>query len=122
MFFKDPLDLLGWCVDRIAPRRLLKGHAKHVVAGLGDNFVVVVFDLFFPLRRHIFLHGGEHKVGCALKYRDLSGGFRYLGQHLNSGCPRANDPDALARDVKPFRPSGRMKNGSRETVLPGDVR
>ena len=118
MLLEDALHLFRRRVDRIAPRRLLKGHAKHVVARFGDNFVVVVFNLFFPLRRHIFLHGGKHKVGCALEYRDLSGGFRYLWKHLYSGGARTNDAHALARHVEPFWPSGRMKNRSLELVLP----
>ncbi len=105
MLLKDTLDLFRRCVHGVAPRRLLEGHAEHVVAGLGDNFVVVVFDFFFPLRRHVFLHGGQDKIGGALEYRDLCGGFRDLRQHLYRCGACANDADTLARHVEPFRPS-----------------
>ena len=71
MFFEDALDLFRRRINGITPGRLLKGHAEHVVTSLSDDLVVVVFDLFFPLRRHIFLHSRQDKVGCALKNSDL---------------------------------------------------
>ena len=117
MFFKDALDFLWRRVDGVAPRWLLKGHAEHVVASFGDDFVIVVFNLFFPLRRHIFLHSGEHKVGCALEYGHLCSGFCDLGQHLYGGGASTNDSDAFARHFESFWPSGRVKNGPLKSLL-----
>ena len=118
VFFKDALHFLWRSIHRIASRRLLKGHTKHVVARFGNNLVVVIFDLFFPFRRHVLLHGRQYKVGCALEHRDLCRGFRDLGQHLYRRGARANNADALARYVEAFWPSGRMENVTVKSVLP----
>ena len=118
VLLKDALHFLWRGIHRIAPRRLLKGHTKHVVAGLGNDLVVVVFNLFFPLGRHVLLHGGQYKVGGALEYRDLCGGFRDLGQHLYRRGARTDDADALARHVEAFGPSGGVENVAAEPVLP----
>ena len=105
MFFEDTLNLLRRRIDRVASGWLLKGHTEHVVTSLSDDLIVVVFDLFFPFRRHIFLHGRQDKVGRALKNSDLCRCFGDLRQHLYRRGPCANDANPFARNVEAFGPS-----------------
>ena len=121
MLLKNALHLFRRRVDGVASRWLLKGHAKHVVTGFGDDFFVVVFDLFFPLRRHIFLHGGQYEIRCSLEYRHLRCSLGDLWQHLYRGGAGADDANALARHVEAFWPSRGVEDRTIKAVLPSDV-
>ena len=59
VLLKDALHLLWGGVDGVAPGWLSsKAMPNMWLRALADDLVVVVFDLFFPLRRHVLLHGG----------------------------------------------------------------
>ncbi len=122
MLFEDALYLFRWCVDRIASRRLLKGHAEHMIARFGDDFVVVVLDLLFPLRGHVFLHCREYEVGRALEHCNLRRGFGHLGQHLYGGGASANNSNTLACHVEAFRPARGMEDRAFKAILPRYIR
>ena len=116
MLLKNLLHLFRRGVDGVSSRRLFEGHAEHVITGFGNNLVVVVLDLFFPLRRHIFLHGGQNKIGRALKYGDLSRGLGDFRQHLDGGGACANNADSLSCDIESLWPARRMEDRSSEGI------
>ena len=105
MFFEDALHLFGRRIDRVAPGWLLKGHPEHVVTCLGDDLIVIFFDVLFPLRRHVFLHGRQNEVGCALKNSDLRCRFGDVREHLYRRGACANDAYPLTCHVETLGPS-----------------
>ena len=87
-----------------------------MITGFGNNLVVVVLDFFFPLRRHLFLHGGQHKVGGALKDGDLRRRLGDFGQHLDGGGARANDADSFSCHIEALGPARRVEDRSGESI------